>query len=137
MLQKELAVLNIRRLAEPIKVPKQLAQHSREIAELNFAGILQLLRLLLLVLKKPVVIIQPLLRMQIAKPSYQKLLEPLIQNVLQMELDALIILEAVQASLEPSKNVEHLRLQMVPVKLQPQEALQPQEHEPQEFVLKL
>lgn len=75
--------------------------------------------------------------MQIAKPSYQKLLEPLIQNVLQMELDALIIPRSCSGFTGTLEKCGHLRLQMVPVKLQPQEVLQPQEHVPQKFVLRL
>ena len=129
-------MLKIQLPAEPIKELNQLARHSREVMELNFVGTLPLLLILLLVLKRPVVIIQQLLRIQLVKPSYLKLLEPLIQNVLQMELDALIILEAVHSLLEHSKNVEHLRLQMAPVKLQPQEVLQLRENVPQEFVRK-
>lgn len=119
----------------PIKEPRPLAQPLREIRAF-FVGILPPPPLLLLVSKKPVVITQRLLQTQIVKPSYPELLEPLYLDVLLLELDVLTILEAVQASLELSNNVVNLQLQMVLVKLQPQEVFQPQEHVPQEFVQK-
>jgi len=81
VLLKELGVLKRLLPVDPIKELFKIVQHSWEVMELNFVGILPQPSRLLLVLKKPVVITRQLLQIKIVMSLFRGLLEPLIQNV--------------------------------------------------------
>lgn len=110
MLLREQDALKRQLVVGHIKDFKQLVLPSKEKMELNFVGILTKLLLLRLVSIRLVVITLQLLQIQIVRHSCPEPPEPLIQNVLLLELDVLTILEVVQALMELLKNVAHLRL---------------------------
>jgi len=92
VLLKELGVLKRLLPVDPIKELFKIVQHSWEVMELNFVGILPQPSRLLLVLKKPVVITRQLLQIKIVMSLFRGLLEPLIQNVWLLVMDVLTIL---------------------------------------------